>query len=223
MDGAVSALQARFITIEGGEGAGKSVFTQGLSLALEAAGIPLFLSREPGGTPLADGLRELFLQPPQGEKPTPVTELLMVSAARAQHVAMRVQPTLLAGKWVLCDRFYDSTRVYQGVLGGLDESLLEPIIAISVGDCHPHLSFILDCPADIAMRRVESREQAKGRMQELRNRYDAGSAAMYEQLRNAYQALAKKFPERIVLIDAQASPQDMVKQAMQVIRQRWSL
>ena len=216
-------MQARFITIEGGEGAGKSVFTQGLSRALEEAGIPLFLSREPGGTPLADGLRELFLHPPQGEKPTPATELLMVSAARAQHVAMRVQPTLHSGKWVLCDRFYDSTRVYQGALGGLDESVVEPIIAFSVGDCHPHLSFFLDCPAAVAMQRIESRELAKGRVQELRNRYDAGSRAMHEQLRNAYLSLAKKFPDRIVLINAQASPQDMVDQAMHVIRNRWAL
>ncbi len=216
-------MQARFITVEGGEGAGKSVFTHGLSQALQMAGIPVVLSREPGGTPLADGLRELFLHPPEGDKPTPAAELLLVSAARAQHVAMRVKPLLHEGKWVLCDRFYDSTRVYQGVLGGLDAQDLEPIVAFSVGNCHPHLSFILDCPVELALQRIESREKAQGLAAPTRNRFDAGSKAMHEKLRQGYLSLAKKFPDRIVLIGADAKPEVMVQQAMDVIRQRWSL
>jgi dTMP kinase len=216
-------LQSRFITVEGGEGAGKSVFTQGLNRALNAAGIPVALSREPGGTPLADGLRELFLHPPGNDKPTAITELFIVSAARAQHVATRIQPLLEQGTWVLCDRFYDSTRAYQGALGGLDESILEPIIATSVGDCHPHLSFVLDCPAELAMRRTVAREKAKGRDQADLNRYDGGSQALHQQLRSAYQALAKKFPERIVLINAEETPEAMVEAAMRVIRERWKI
>jgi dTMP kinase len=216
-------LQSRFITVEGGEGAGKSVFTKGLIQALTAAGIPVELTREPGGTPLADGLRELFLHPPGDDKPTPVTELFIVSAARAQHVATRIQPLLQRGTWVLCDRFYDSTRAYQGSLGGLDESILEPIIATSVGDCHPHLSFVLDCPAEVAMERTVAREKAKGRDQADLNRYDGGSRALHQQLRNAYQALAKKFPERIVMINAEEKPEAMVAEAMRVIRERWMI
>jgi len=216
-------LQSRFITVEGGEGAGKSVFTQGLSQALAAAGIPVVLSREPGGTPLADGLREIFLHPPEGDKPTAIAELLIVSAARAQHVATRILPLLEQGSWVLCDRFYDSTRVYQGVLGGLDAAVLEPIIACSVGNCHPQLSFVLDCPAELAMKRIAAREKAKGRDQEVLNRYDGGSQAMHQQLRSAYKALAKKFPERIVLINAEETPDAMVQSAMLVIRERWGI
>jgi dTMP kinase len=216
-------LQSRFITVEGGEGAGKSVFTKGLIQALTAAGIPVELTREPGGTPLADGLRELFLHPPGDDKPTPVTELFIVSAARAQHVATRIQPLLQRGTWVLCDRFYDSTRAYQGSLGGLDESILEPIIATSVGDCHPHLSFVLDCPVEVAMERTVAREKAKGRDQADLNRDDGGSRALHQQLRNAYQALAKKFPERIVMINAEEKPEAMVAEAMRVIRERWMI
>lgn len=216
-------MQSRFITVEGGEGAGKSVFTQGLNRALTAAGIPVALSREPGGTPLADGLRELFLHPPQDDKPTAITELFIVSAARAQHVATRIVPLLEGGTWVLCDRFYDSTRAYQGALGGLDEAVLEPIIATSVGGCHPHLSFVLDCPAELAMERIMAREKAKGRDQADLNRYDGGSQALHQVLRSAYQALAKKFPERIVLINAAEKPEAMVDAAMRVIRERWTI
>ncbi len=216
-------MQSRFITVEGGEGAGKSVFTQGLNRALNAAGIPVALSREPGGTPLADGLRELFLNPPQNDEPTAITGLFIVSAARAQHVATRIEPLLKQGTWVLCDRFYDSTRAYQGALGGLDEAILEPIIATSVGNCHPHLSFVLDCPPELAMKRILAREQAKGRDQAELNRYDGGSQALHQHLRNAYQALAKKFPERIVLINAEETPEAMVEAAMRVIRERWKI
>jgi dTMP kinase len=127
------------------------------------------------------------------------------------------------GSWVLCDRFYDSTRVYQGILGGLDAAVLEPIIACSIGGCHPHLSFVLDCPAELAMKRIATREKAKGRDQEALNRYDGGSQAMHQQLRSAYKALASKFPERIVLINAEATPDAMVQSAMRVIRERWGL
>ena len=213
-------MQALFITVEGGEGVGKSVFIRGLSQALLAQGISLMLTREPGGTPLADEIRQLFLHPPNDDKPSPIAELFLVSAARAQHVAMRIQPWLASGQWVLCDRFYDSTRVYQGSLGGVAANILESVLSYSVAGCHPHLSFLLDCSTEIAMQRIEMRELAQGHALAARNRYDAGSREMHQCLRVAYQDLAKRFAERMVVIDAEASPEAMVSVALQQI-ERW--
>lgn len=220
MEGAEQAVQALFITVEGGEGVGKSVFIRGLSEALLARGISLMLTREPGGTPLADGIRQLFLHPPNDDKPSSITELLLVSAARSQHVATRILPCLARGQWVLCDRFYDSTRVYQGSLGGLAAEVVEQVLAYSVAACHPQLTFLLDCSTEIAMQRIERREQALGLASAARNRYDAGSLVMHQRLRAAYQELAQRFAERIVVIDAESSPQSMVSKAMQQIERK---
>lgn len=206
----------RFLTIEGGEGVGKSFLSNGIKARLEALGHSVILTREPGGTKLGDAVRELFLHPP--EKPNPMAELFLVSAARAQHVENLIQPALDAKKWVLCDRFYDSTRVYQGDLGKVPPKSLETVIEQSVQGCHPSLTFVLDCPAAIARSRVTAR--AKELPTNEGNRYDEGSLAMYEVLRNAYLKRAKDFSNRIVIIDASQSPEQVLETAWSHLSER---
>lgn len=201
--------QNRFLTIEGGEGVGKSFLSQGIKRRLEALGHKVVFTREPGGTKLGNAVRELFLHPP--EKPNPMAELFLVSAARAQHVENLIQPALDENSWVLCDRFYDSTRVYQGDLGKVPAATLETIIEHSVQACHPSLTFVLDCPSAIARSRVTNRSKELSTL--AGNRYDEGSLEMYETLRNAYLKRAKEFPERIVVIDANQPPEDVLESA----------
>ncbi len=207
-----------FITIEGGEGTGKSLFVRGLTQVLEQRGISYLLTREPGGTPLADQIRRMFLEPPAGDSPTALTELLLVSAARAQHVHKKIKPALAEGLWVLCDRFYDSTRVYQGALGGISEATLEAIVQTSVENCHPQLSFVLDCPAEISMARVRQRTADAGQNMAEANRYDGGNAAMHEKLREAYLDVARRFPERVHVIDATQTPAQVLETAVRFLK-----
>ncbi|MES2744416.1 MAG: dTMP kinase [Bdellovibrionota bacterium] len=211
-----SSHHTQFLTIEGGEGVGKSFLSNGLKARLEVLGHRVKLTREPGGTPLADSIRQLFLNPP--EKPNAIAELFLVSAARAQHVESLIEPSLRAGQWVICDRFYDSTRVYQGDLGKVPGETLESVIAHSVQGCHPSLTFVLDCPADIARKRVFSR--AKELYSEAGNRYDEGPSEMYEALRQAFLKRAREFPERIVIIDASQSPEHVLDAAWSQLAKR---
>lgn len=213
-------LLGRFISIEGGEGVGKSLFIRKLSEALEARRLDHLLTREPGGTLLGDRVRQLFLAPPEGEPLTARAELLLISAARSQHVSLKIKPALTQGRWVLCDRFYDSTRVYQGYLAGIPNQELESIIAYSIDGCHPHLTFVLDCPVAIAMQRVATRA---GIGAEPMNRYDGGSFAFYEKLRSAYLELARIFPERVKVLDASQTPDQLLQEALAALPQSWFL
>lgn len=207
------------MTIEGGEGAGKSLLAEAIARRFAELSIPLVRTREPGGTALADGIRQLFLDPPQGEKPLPLTELFLVSAARAQHLAKKIEPALADGQWVLCDRFYDSTRAYQGGLGGLDAALVEQLIQHSVSR-HPDLTLLLDCPVPVSMQRIQQREATRPATAKL-NRYDGGSEALHQQLRESFHKIAARFPQRIVVIDASASADQVFQQAWQAIQQKF--
>lgn len=211
--------RSRFISIEGGEGVGKSYLTLGLQTRLQELQHQVLLTREPGGTPLADSLRQIFLNPP--EKPTPLAELFLVSAARNQHIQQIIKPALAAQSWVICDRFYDSTRVYQGDLAGVPDAVLESVLAHSVGDCHPGVTFLLDCPVDIAMTRV--RQRTKVLQLDAGSRYDEGSREMYELLRNAYLKRAREFPERIIVIDASQTPEQVLEDAWAQLKQHLKL
>ncbi len=211
--------RSRFISIEGGEGVGKSYLTLGLQTRLQALQHEVLLTREPGGTPLADSVRQLFLNPP--EKPTPLAELFLVSAARNQHVAQIINPALARKAWVICDRFYDSTRVYQGDLAGVPSAILEDVIAHSVGDCHPGITFLLDCPVDVAMGRV--RQRTKVLQLDAGNRYDEGSREMYESLRTAFLKRAREFPERMIVIDASQTPEEVLEDSWAQLKQHLKL
>lgn len=186
--------RGRFITLEGGEGAGKSTQLQTVAACLTAAGIPFLTTREPGGTPRAEAIRGLLLSPGEAEPMASETELLLMFAARAQHVKQRIAPALAAGTWVLCDRFTDATRAYQGGGRGLDLSQIEALAAWVHGDCWPDLTLLLDVPAAQGLARAAKRS--------AKDRIEQETLAFFERVRAHYLAQAAAEPERFRVIDA---------------------
>jgi dTMP kinase len=186
-----------FITFEGTEGCGKS--TQVLLLAgrLEKLGIPFVLTREPGGTPIGETIRELLQFSPDGTGMAPETELLLFEASRSQLVRETIKPALTAGLCVISDRFLDSTTVYQGAARKLDPELVQKLNALAVGDCIPDVTFVLDVDADTARARLEKPRRP--------DRMEMEPAEFYEQVRHAYRELAKHDPARVVLVDGNES------------------
>lgn len=184
----------RFITLEGGEGAGKSTQLQTVARCLTAAGIPFLTTREPGGTSRAEAIRGLLLSPGEREPMASETELLLMFAARAQHVKQRIEPALAAGTWVLCDRFTDATRAYQGGGRGVDLSQIDALAAWVHGDCWPDLTLLLDVPAAQGLARAEKRS--------AKDRIEQEALAFFERVRTHYLAQAAAEPERFRVIDA---------------------
>lgn len=189
-------MRGRFITFEGGEGGGKSTHAKMLAERLEAAGLEVVLTREPGGSPGAEIIRHVLLSgaaKPLGAE----TEAILFAAARDDHIRSTIAPALEAGKWVVCDRFMDSTRVYQGALGKVDERLIKGLERVTVGDLVPNLTIILDVPPDVGLSRASQR-----RGDAEADRFEAEALAFHEALRRAYAELAAAEPQRCVLIDA---------------------
>ncbi|HEY1980382.1 MAG TPA: dTMP kinase, partial [Xanthobacteraceae bacterium] len=152
----MSGMRGKFITFEGGEGTGKSTQAAMLALRLEALGLAVQLTREPGGSPGAEIIRHVLLS--GAAKPFgPEAEAMLFAAARDDHVRCTILPALEAGKWVICDRFIDSTRVYQGVLGKVDEQLIKRLERVSIGDLIPDLTLVLDVPVELGLDRVKLR------------------------------------------------------------------
>ena len=183
----------RLVTFEGGEGAGKSTQIERLAATLRAAGLDPLVTREPGGTPGAEQIRRLLVEGAP-DRWLPLGETLLLLAARYDHVARRIAPALADGRWVLCDRFMDSTRVYQGVAGGVGEETIDRLHAIVLGDLRPDLTVILDVPVGTGLGR---RQEAVGRQ-----RYERMSSAFHERVRSGFLALARAQPERCVVVDA---------------------
>ena len=209
----------RFITIEGGEGVGKSSFAKMLSSEIERWDLDVLNTREPGGTKVADQIRQIFLIPPQDEPLLPNAELCLVSAARAQHVEHVIRPALNQGCWVLCDRFSDSTRVYQGYLGNISSEHVEYLIKLSTNGVEPDLTFVLDCPVEISLARVEKRNPSK--TGETANRYDLATVNTHKALRRAFLQIAEDYSDRVVVIDASGSVEHAVAQAVSVLKDRF--
>lgn len=207
----------RFITIEGGEGVGKSVFATGLSRALAERGVAFESGREPGGTPSAERIRSFWAKSPEDEPWLAMTELCLVSAARAQHVGRRIRPALAAGRWYLCDRYADSSRVYQGALGGLAPRDVEAVIQASTGGLEPDLTFLLDCDVATAQARI-ARDRGDATAVE---RYDREGLAFHERLRQAYLELARAYPARILMLDASQPAARSVEAAVRAIEERF--
>jgi len=198
--------RGRFITLEGGEGAGKSTQLQTVAACLTAAGIPFLTTREPGGTPRAEAIRGLLLSPGEAEPMASETELLLMFAARAQHVKQRIEPALAAGTWVLCDRFTDATRAYQGGGRGLDLSQIEALAAWVHGDCWPDLTLLLDVPAAQGLARAEKRS--------AKDRIEQEALAFFERVRAHYLAQASAEPTRFRVIDAAPAEAAVTAQVM---------
>ena len=214
--------RGKFISVEGGEGVGKSLFMGLLITKMKEQGITPLATREPGGTPSADYIREVFKHPPAGDPLVPLAELFLVSAARSQHVACKIAPALASGQWVLCDRFYDSTRVYQGAMAGIAAATFEPVIAVSVADTHPDLTLLLDCPVSVALGRIARRAEESGGAGAIRkDRYDSAESHTHEQLRQAYLEVSRRFPERIVVLDASGDAERLATEALSIMTTRW--
>ncbi len=196
-------MRGHFITFEGGEGSGKSTHAATLAQRLKAVGIDIVLTREPGGSPGAEIIRHIILSgiaKPLGAE----TETILFAAARDDHMRSTIVPALEAGQWVICDRFIDSTRVYQGILGKVDGKLIRGLERVTVGAAMPELTFILDVPANVGLARAKSR-RGTGAV----DRFEAESVEYHEHLRQAYLALAKLEPKRCIVVDGRA-PRDVV-------------
>jgi len=190
---------ARFITIEGGEGAGKSTAQRFIADRLAERGITTVQTREPGGTPLAEAIRQTLLSV-DGEAPVEMTELLLVFAARAQHLAKVIEPALLRGDWVLSDRFTDATYAYQGAARGLSTATILHLEQLVQGGRQPDKVLILDLPPEIGMARARSRGEL--------DRFEREEHDFFERVRAGYLMRAEATPERYSVIDAgQALPQ----------------
>lgn len=206
--------RGKFITFEGGEGTGKSTQAAMLALRLEALGLPVLLTREPGGSPGAEIIRHVLLS--GAVKPLgPEAEAMLFAAARQDHVQLAIEPALAAGKWVVCDRFADSTRVYQGALGKVDQRLIKALERVCMGDLSPDLTFVLDLPVEAGLQRQAQRRGDAGP-----DRFEAEDAEFHENLRQAYLALARDEPQRCVVIDAAGTKEDIAKQIWAVVTSR---
>ncbi len=202
---------ARFITIEGGEGAGKSTAQRFIADRLAERGITTVQTREPGGTPLAEAIRQTLLSV-DGEAPVEMTELLLVFAARAQHLAKVIEPALLRGDWVLSDRFTDATYAYQGAARGLSTATIVHLEQLVQGGRQPDKVLILDLPPEIGMARARSRGEL--------DRFEREDHDFYERVRAGYLMRAEATPERYSVIDAgQALPQ--VESALSAEIEAW--
>ncbi len=209
-------MRSRFITVEGGEGVGKSTFIRGLSDRLRGKGVSVVTTREPGGTKVADLIRGVFAAPIPDEPLAMGTEALLVSAARCQHVERLLKPSLKEGAWVLSDRFADSTRIYQGILGGIDAEVLESLIQFSTGGLEPDLTFLLDCPVSLSSQRLGYRRHHKAGGQDI-VRYDDQNTEFHERLRRAYLQLAERFPQRVFVLDASKAPGIVIDHAWSIL------
>src|ERR1700694_4538810 len=189
-------MRGKFITFEGGEGTGKSTQAAMLPLRLEALGLGVLLTREPGGSPGAEIIRHVLLS--GAAKPFgPAAEAMLFAAARDDHIRCTIEPALVSGKWVVCDRFADSTRVYQGALGQVDRRLIKGLERVSIGDLAPDLTLILDVPVEVALERLALR-----RGNAAPDRFEAENVEFHQKLREAFRALAIEERERCVIIDA---------------------
>ncbi len=183
----------KFITFEGGEGVGKTTQVKLLAAALEKSGLPVITTREPGGSPAAEQIRKLLFA--DDAEWDPVSESLLLSAARRDHLTVTIWPAIEAGNWVLSDRFADSTLAYQGYGKGIETAWLESLYETVAGDFAPDLTLLLDLPVEEGLKRTASRKEGN-------NRYEKMDAAFHERLRTGYLAIAKVNPERIAVIEA---------------------
>lgn len=198
-------MSGRFVTLEGIEGAGKSTLIANLAADLRQRGDDPVVTREPGGTPLAEQIRRTVLDRGE-ERLSPEAETLLMFAARAVHLDNLVRPALRRGAWVLCDRFTDATRAYQGGGRGIDAGLIETLARAVHGDLVPDMTLLLDLPVEIGLGRARARSEG------LADRFEAETLQFFERVRATYLALARREPRRFRVLDATLPP-DALREA----------
>jgi dTMP kinase len=207
-------MTGRFITFEGGEGAGKSTQVKALVAHLRELGLEVVQTREPGGSSGAEALRDLLVTGEAGRW-SPMSETLMMYAARANHLEQVIRPALERGAWIVCDRFSDSTRAYQGAGGGVTPDLIESIDAAVVGDTQPDLVIVMDMPPEAGLQRALARGDAE-------NRFESKGLAFHERLREGFRKRAAAHPERYRLIDADRAIEDIRADIWRVVSDRFA-
>ena len=202
-----------FLTLEGAEGVGKSTNIGFVTQYLEKRGIEYVLTREPGGTQLAERIRDLLLAVHE-EPMSGLTELLLVFAARAQHLDKIIEPALATGKWVVCDRFTDATFAYQGAGRGLSMETIDQLQSMVQGDLRPDLTIILDLDPEIGMQRASNRGEL--------DRFEREQQSFFRHVRQGYLDIAQAEPDRCTVIDASKALEDVKRNLLTVIEQRLS-
>ena len=210
----MSRLKAQFITLEGVEGAGKSTQKDALCRLLDANEVPYIATREPGGTSYAESIRELLLSH-SDDAPSAKTELLLMFAARAQHLETRILPALEAGTWVICDRFTDATYAYQGGGRELPVAWIETLETLVQGAKRPDLTLIFDVPIEIGLARA-------GRRGAL-DRIESEELAFFERVRAMYQQIASRETDRVVMLDASSDIESVTESMVALLMTRWNL
>ena len=189
--------RGRFITFEGGEGAGKSTQVQRLAARLKGRGREVVTTREPGGSPGAESIRDIVLRG-DADRWSPTTETLLMYAARRDHIERVIRPSLERGAWVICDRFADSTRAYQGAAGGVDPRFITALETFILEATRPDLTLVFDLPAEVGLERAHARAGAE-------MRFESKGMTFHERLREGFRAIASAEPDRCAVIDATAS------------------
>jgi len=210
-----ASLRGRFISFEGGEGAGKSTQIRLLAERLAAAKLQAIVTREPGGSPGAEIVRHLLLSGIGQLIGGAVAETLLFAAARDDHVRSLIEPTLRRGTWILCDRFSDSTRAYQGSLGAVEPGVLNAFERVTIGTLKPDLTIILDVPVETGIARAAARRGAAAP-----DRFEAEDIDFHRRLREAYRRIAALEPQRCALIDADAAPDVVAGRVWLAVRER---
>ncbi len=209
---AAAKTVGKFITLEGGEGAGKSTQIARLASALKAVGMDCVQTREPGGAPGAEEIRRLLVEGPV-DRWQPMSEVLLHNAARIEHLEATVKPALVAGAWVVCDRFFDSTLAYQGYGHGLDASAIANLHWLLYKDFKPDLTLVLDLELEEGLKRAEGRAGAE-------DRYERMGKDFHERLRRGFLEIANAEPGRCAVIDADGDEKTVHERIMTVVRER---
>ena len=202
-------VRGYFITLEGGEGAGKSTQARRVAAALAAAGVPVLRTREPGGAPGAERIRELLLSPGSWDH---LTEAMLHFAARREHVVRSIRPMLEAGAWVICDRFADSTLAYQGAGQGLAHETWARLCDVTLEGLQPDLTLILDLPVEAGLARAAGRSAA--------DRYERLDADFHARIRAGFHDIARREPMRCVVLDAAQEAEAVYAAILATLRQR---
>ncbi len=210
-------MKGVFITFEGNEGCGKSTQIAMLCDYLKSRKIECVLTREPGGTVLAEKIRALLLDVKSGAKIFPKAELLLFESARAQHVDEIIKPALASGKFVISDRFFDSSTAYQGGARGLGEAFVKSANALAVGDCIPDLTILLDVPAELGLERARVRDGGYS------DRMGSEKLEFYESVRRSFLKIAQDNPERFALVDGAPAPEKVAQEIRKIVEARFNV